>query len=414
MWGTVYVRDGFTDELTDFAYIPQGTAGHLARKIGGGDAVAALRDSWAVAKKNGLVVDKGDAVTFPIWKNDAERESGTLPEPRMIATLKPNKNENPTAPWAIAYAGPDSWKILTDLEDDTITPRDIQDFAFRPWDRVLSEVSHRALDEPWDFGNGDKRILKSYLTYTYQRLSLQGKVAVDSEQGLAAFNTGLVTSTYDELFMCFSPNNRNRPDWRYAGICVAGERGLGKSLVDSFKPLPARVTYIDDVDDLIFDNTQELYVDDHHVVVDNIDRLPVGFLRDQLYDRPQILEELERIEAIEYTNRHDYDVLRDALEDDPELMFRLKNRLGDAVKLAQKRTQWNYRTAVPCYFPTANEMSLLLPLCLKTPTEPDAALVVSVAATGSYQGETILTMQMAYLDARLICRPENDWLVPEQ
>ena len=182
MWGTVYVRDGFTDELTDFAYIPQGTAGHLARKIGGGDAVAALRDSWAVAKKNGLVVDKGDAVTFPIWKNDAECESGTLPEPRMIATLKPNKNENPTAPWAIAYAGPDSWKILTDLEDDTITPRDIQDFAFRPWDRVLSEVSNRALDEPWDFGNGDKRILKSYLTYTYQRLSLQGKVAVDSSR----------------------------------------------------------------------------------------------------------------------------------------------------------------------------------------------------------------------------------------
>ena len=182
--------------------------------------------------------------------------------------------------------------------------------------------------------------------------------------------------------------------------------------MDTFAQLPERAEYIQSVTDLIFDNARELYVDTHHVVVDNVDRLPMGFLRAQMYDRPELVALLDELEAASSPARSDYDRLREGMEEDPELLYRLNNRLDDAVRLARKRTQWNYRTAVPCYYPTANEMSLLLPLCLQNPRVPDAALVVSIAPSGSYQGETVLTMQQAYLDARLICRPENDWLVP--
>ena len=38
------------------------------------------------------------------------------------------------------------------------------------------------------------------------------------------------------------------------------------------------------------------------------------------------------------------------------------------------------------------------------------ALVVERLANGNYQGQTILTLQMAYLDARQICRPNSEWL----
>ena len=30
--------------------------------------------------------------------------------------------------------------------------------------------------------------------------------------------------------------------------------------------------------------------------------------------------------------------------------------------------------------------------------------------SGNYQGQTILTLPQAYLDARLVCRPDSDWL----
>ena len=38
------------------------------------------------------------------------------------------------------------------------------------------------------------------------------------------------------------------------------------------------------------------------------------------------------------------------------------------------------------------------------------ALVVQRMRSGNYQGQTILTLPQAYLDARLVCRPDSDWL----
>lgn len=50
-------------------------------------------------------------------------------------------------------------------------------------------------------------------------------------------------------------------------------------------------------------------------------------------------------------------------------------------------------------------MSLLLPLDLTENEQPDVALVVELMESGAYIGQTILTMKMAYNNARLICRP---------
>ena len=58
-------------------------------------------------------------------------------------------------------------------------------------------------------------------------------------------------------------------------------------------------------------------------------------------------------------------------------------------------------------------MSLMLPLCLEDDSNTDAALVVQKNPSGSYQGQTVLRLDQAYLDARLICKPNTDWLQPE-
>lgn len=56
----------------------------------------------------------------------------------------------------------------------------------------------------------------------------------------------------------------------------------------------------------------------------------------------------------------------------------------------------------------------MLPLCLLDDETADVALVVQRNTVGNYQGQTILSLPMAYLDARQICRPDSDWLNPNR
>ena len=68
--------------------------------------------------------------------------------------------------------------------------------------------------------------------------------------------------------------------------------------------------------------------------------------------------------------------------------------------------------AVPCYFPTRNVMSMLLPISFSRAKNgaPCMALVAERQKNGIYLGRTVLTMRMAYNDARLLCRPSSEWL----
>ena len=408
---TIYYPHDTGDNLMDFALVPGSTLGHLAVELpAGASARETLCTSWSNAVAADLIIDQRSKIFFPVWTEGDDPSK--LPANGLIAILNPNKREDDERTWALTYAGRDAHDTLRQLTDDVALPGNIERFAYIPWHVVLRDVAGKALVEQWDDGDGSYDVLKSYLKYTFQRLALQNKVLVDDPNKFSAFNTGLVNQTYDEIFICFEPNDRDVPSWKYAGVCTAGERGLGKRLIDLCSSLPERATYFENVNDLIFDSQRELYVDSRHIIVDNIDRFPFDYLRRQFYDRPGLIALLDELAARQQRTRDDFDALRDAVDADPQVALRMKTMLDSAIDLAIKRTKWNYRTAVPSYFPTADEMSLLLPLCLEKIDVPDAALVVSIAESGNYQGETILTMKQAYLDARLICRPENDWLVP--
>jgi len=58
-------------------------------------------------------------------------------------------------------------------------------------------------------------------------------------------------------------------------------------------------------------------------------------------------------------------------------------------------------------------MQLLLPLNLTSENEADLALVADKDKDRHiYRIRTVLTMDMAYVDARLITRPDREWLNP--
>ena len=89
----------------------------------------------------------------------------------------------------------------------------------------------------------------------------------------------------------------------------------------------------------------------------------------------------------------------------------LQNALIGAIDLMKKRVMANYKIAVPQYFD--GKIQLLLPLYILENKEPDLALVVTKNKSGNYyQGHTCLTMQMAYNNARLIAKPDSNWLNP--
>ena len=70
------------------------------------------------------------------------------------------------------------------------------------------------------------------------------------------------------------------------------------------------------------------------------------------------------------------------------------------------------------YYPTAKKLQLLLPLALEDKKRIDVALVCNHVykpeeGVNNYEGRTIFTLQMAYNNARLITRPDSDWLMAD-
>lgn len=291
--------------------------------------------------------------------------------------------------------------------------------------RFLAEL---ALDERWYYGDIEDLaeaknkypILKNYLIYTFMRLCHEGKVniAVDPQTGeeYAAFNTGLVDHKYEYIYAIFKQESKYSQTyyWYLHAFAVAGE-DEGKVLVRLFNPLPAKANYFGDrIESMLYDtSTGSLSCDYTHILVERAERFPPEFFEDNCPESFTTIDGLRISEVAAQdaeTQRRYFSALSEKIANDSRILKRLKNRFEDAVELAIKRVEWNYKTAIPMYFPTRNTMSLLLPLALVDEDTVDLALVVERHPSGSYQGQTVLPLGMAYANSRLVTRPDSDWL----
>ncbi|MHB8115492.1 MAG: DUF3825 domain-containing protein [Acidithiobacillus ferrivorans] len=246
------------------------------------------------------------------------------------------------------------------------------------WETPVQKLAVKAKAEDWDFHRPEFRksgvsfpIIASYLNYTFIRLQQQSKIKYSSDNTRACINTGLQTPEGKDIFATFYRNStateKSQPDWTLFGYFDAYS-----DKVRDFEPLPDIATYIDDPGELVFDHRYELEVDYKHILNDNKDRLP------------------------------------DVLQSNPTLA---RNAVEGAVRQLKERLKRNYKLAVPHWY---NErVQLLLPLSITDDNAADVALVAEKDATRmKYMVRTILTMDMAYLDARIICAPDRQWLNP--
>lgn len=291
----------------------------------------------------------------------------------------------------------------------------------------IKQLSELALEERWYYGETLTQeqenfpILRNYLKYTFKRLCFEEKILIkiDSERNeeYAAFNTGLVDRKYEYIYALFKKNAQYpTPYWYLLDFVVAGE-DIGKTLVKVFNPLPERANYFENkIQNMLYDtSTGDLSCDYIHIITERTSRLPVEFLEENCsldflcIDGISIREVYYKPDKDEAKKDY-YTSLGRKIKDNPKILNRLKNRIEDAVDLALKRVEWNYKTAIPMYFPTRNTGSLLLPLSLVDEECVDLALVVERQISGSYQGQTILPLHLAYSNSRLVTRPDSDWL----
>jgi len=282
--------------------------------------------------------------------------------------------------------------------------------------QVITDLKNLALKERWYYKTQNPSfpypILSKYLTYTFYRLSKEtGKIKLNDRY--AAFNTGLVNNLYEPIYALFEKNRvQGKQEWYFHEFCISGVDRGGKILASNFNPLPGRAQFFNDAAELIYDiNAPEPQLNWNHIILDNVSRLPVEFLEE---NKPAnfLLRDDSIMNTIEREEYHAQ--LAAAIENDSKKFRAIKNRFADSLSLALKRVEWNFKTAIPMYYPSTNKMSLLLPLSLIDDELIDLALVTEKTKSGSYLGHTILPLGWAYSNARLITRPDSDWLVAEK
>lgn len=223
------------------------------------------------------------------------------------------------------------------------------------WNNYTEQLSSIAAEESWSNDTyPNKGILANYIVKTYNKLQTERNVIFGSDYAL--FNTGLFTKYYESIYAYQSGSD--------ISFLTGYELGCIK-----IKERPERANYFENPELLLFDWHYPIDVHYKHILDDdkNKERLPKDFLNSA----------------------------------------NMVTILNGAIDTMKKRVSANYKLAVPQYYD--GKIQLLLPLCLLSDNIPDIAITVTKTET-CYQGHTCLTLDMAYNNARLIAKPESNWL----
>lgn len=280
---------------------------------------------------------------------------------------------------------------------------------------AIETLKNIALPERWTYSVEDENypspILAKYLKWTFVKLMKEDKILYSNDY--ASFNTGLVDKFYKPIYAVFDKNKFKKQPWHFIDFCVAGSSTVAaRKLTDNFSHLPERASYIQNYDDVIYDTSLPVDVNWEHIILENIDRMPTELIRQVCFGSFDVLDPSQ-------INDNDkecyYNELRNVLESNPMRLSIISSMMDMAVETAKHRVAWNYKTAIPVYYPTDDSMHLILPLALNInePEEISIALVMTKTPSGRYRAVTIFTLDMAYSNARLVTKPSSDWLIAE-
>lgn len=273
-------------------------------------------------------------------------------------------------------------------------------FAILPnWESKIAFLATES-PEPWDYLNSDPEnkflpVLSNYLYYTFSRLLKEERLynekriakavteneywdrntnrKVKEEIECACFNTGLATKYQEEVFAYFTKNRSQKtkidPDWVLNKFCKSSD-----SEMSAFGEKPEWANYFKEMDEhseILYDTTLHHELKYEHILRDRQERFP-----NELKSLPDSV---------------------------------LKDLLDQGLDKARKRVRRNYKAAVPQYY--NGRLQLLLPLSLLSQDKADLALAVEKDGK-RYISRTVLKLEWAYSNARLLAKPDREWLDP--
>lgn len=232
-------------------------------------------------------------------------------------------------------------------------------------------ANHLAETEDWYYDNPnlDKEefkktgVLYQYIHHTFSKSLEDGKVIQTNSH--AIMNTGLLTTSGEEIFMLFAKNTRpNEQEWFFDSFYRSSAHEIPENMRGS---LPEHIDYFLDQPELnYFDIKMPIFYNMDHIVRDNFERLPIS------------LRQL-----------------------DIQLIVSIMSASAENMK---KRILRNNRLVVPQYY--NKKIMYLAPLKFGSDTIPLAI----EKHEQSYRVNTIFTPGMAYCNARLVMKPESNWL----
>ncbi len=243
----------------------------------------------------------------------------------------------------------------------------------------LANLATLAEDERWKTSTGeDYDILFYYIVKLFEILKKQNKVVKSENDDLLVFNTGLMTDNGEDIYGCCVKNSRYGeedwiPKWFFKGFKKESDRFFTFYAFEK----PKIVTFNDDPDALNFDPNANLEFNADHIFDDHWDE--EGRF-------PEVLKNFGKKVAC-------------AL-------------IKDAFNVSIAKARRNYRLAVPQYY--LGKIMFLLPVYIHINDEETITLAIAIEKNenGTYRANTIFDLDTAYKKARLVTKPESNWLIP--
>lgn len=343
----------------------------------------------------------------------------------IVLLFKPNSRINQQQ-WELTSVLTEK-ELMSDSYYDLGTIAGQKLFAFSFWPTFsdsLKQLAKLALPENWSLqeeqDDKDYTIINSYLKHTFAKLYDSGLVFFSKGNHYAVFNTGLVNRNYKYIYALLEKQQDLKSPYRFLYFVIPGIGIEGRLLSENFEKLPMPARYFTDISDVSYvlqpdrnpdEQLPELQLD--HYFSDHPERFPLDFLIDGCRKSGELLglltKDLSDMDKIE--QRKYWEKIGEGILSDSDVYDDLEASLRNAVRKAVMRVSWNYKTAIPVYFPSWKKMSILLPLSFSSDGLADVALVVERnQLSKSYLAPTILDLPTAYSNARLVCKPESDWL----
>lgn len=236
--------------------------------------------------------------------------------------------------------------------------------------KAIANLAAIAEDENWSFDGRPYSVLYNYIKGTFRQCYVQGKVLVSDDGEYSCFNTGLLTKHGNDIVGFFAKNKyEDVQDWYLVSFRDVSDR----QFLNAFDCVPEIATYTDNYEELYFNPNYPLILNIDHILDDNWERIS---------------------DVVPMSKRVVHKLIESAVAD------------------AKKQVRRNVRLAVPQYY--NNKISYLLPLRIPLEDSDDTvvmALAIELTAKKHYRANTIYTKEMAYECARLIMRPESNWLM---